>query len=99
MTDAAFGAAGRRYKAEFRSDYGYHAQMEPLNAVARFNEAGDTVEVWEGTQAPGRSRAALPGTRHRRQPRVIHHQQYLGGGFGRRSLTDYTVEAALVARA
>jgi isoquinoline 1-oxidoreductase beta subunit len=30
---------------------------------------------------------------------VIHHQQYMGGAFGRRSIADYTVEAALIARA
>ena len=53
---AAFASAAKTYKAEFRSDYGYHAQMEPLNAVARFNDAGDRVEVWEGTQAPDTSR-------------------------------------------
>ena len=55
---SAFGAAAKTYKAEYFSDYGYHAQMEPLNAVARFNAAGDHVEVWEGTQDPGSSRAA-----------------------------------------
>ena len=31
----AFAGAAKTYHAEFRSDYGYHAQMEPLNAVAR----------------------------------------------------------------
>ena len=30
---AAFAGAAKTYHAEFRSDYGYHAQMEPLNAV------------------------------------------------------------------
>jgi isoquinoline 1-oxidoreductase beta subunit len=95
----AFAAADRVYRAEFRSDYAYHAQMEPLNAVARFNDAGDRVEVWEGTQAPDSSRAMIANALGFDLEQVIHHQQYMGGGFGRRSLSDYTVEAALVARA
>jgi isoquinoline 1-oxidoreductase beta subunit len=95
---AAFARAGKTYEAGFRSDYGYHAQMEPLNGVARFNAAGDSVEVWEGTQAPGRSRAMIARALGFEVDQVIHHQQYLGGGFGRRSITDYTIEAALVAR-
>lgn len=97
--DAAFAGAARTFKASYRSDYGYHAQMEPLNAVARFDAAAGTLEVWEGTQAPGQSRALLAGALGIDVERVVHHQQYLGGGFGRRSLNDYTIEAALVARA
>ena len=96
---AAFAEAARVYKASFRSDYGYHAQMEPLNAVARFNAADGTLEVWEGSQAPDRSRELLAAALGIDVKKVIHHQQYLGGGFGRRSLNDYTIEAALVARA
>lgn len=42
---SAFGAAAKRFKSEYFSDYGYHAQMEPLNAVARLNAAGDHIEV------------------------------------------------------
>src|SRR5262249_59210876 len=56
---AAFAGAAKTYHAEFRSDYGYHAQMEPLNAVVRINGAGDKVEVWEGSQAPDESRKAV----------------------------------------
>ena len=85
--DAAFAGASKVYKANYRSDYGYHAQMEPLNAVARFNEAGDTVEIWEGTQAPGSSRRAIARVLGFKPNQVIHHQQYLGGEFGRRSKT------------
>jgi isoquinoline 1-oxidoreductase beta subunit len=97
--DAAFAGAAKIYKANFRSDYGYHAQMEPLNGVARFNGAGDQVEIWEGTQAPGRSRVKIAEALGFEPSQVIHHQQYMGGGFGRRSNTDYTIEAALIARA
>jgi isoquinoline 1-oxidoreductase beta subunit len=95
---AAFGSATKTYKSEYRSDYGYHAQMEPLNAVARFNVAGDQVEVWEGTQAPDVSRARIAKTLGFKPEQVTLHQCYMGGGFGRRTLGDYAAEAALVAR-
>jgi isoquinoline 1-oxidoreductase beta subunit len=32
--------------AEYRCDYAYHAQMEPLNAVASVAPGGDSVEIW-----------------------------------------------------
>lgn len=96
---AAFAAAAKTFKANYRSDFGYHAQMEPLNAVARFNAAGDRVEIWEGTQAPGITRNQIAKALGFDRSQVIHHQHYLGGGFGRRSNSDYTVEAAHIARA
>jgi isoquinoline 1-oxidoreductase beta subunit len=98
-TDTIFARAAKVYQAEFNSDFGYHAQMEPLNAVARFNAAGDQVEIWEGTQAPGRSRQLIARALGFKSSQVIHRQHYMGGGFGRRSINDYTVEAALIARA
>ena len=84
----AFAEADKVYKADYRSDYCYHAQMEPLNAVARFNAAGDKVEIWEGTQSPGRSRTAIAAALGFDFDHVIHHQIYMGGGFGQRSFTD-----------
>ena len=95
---AAFANAAKTYKAEFRSDYGYHAQMEPLNAVARVNAAGNHVEVWEGTQDPASSRAAIAQALGFKEEQVTLHQCYMGGGFGRRSLGDYSAEAARIAR-
>jgi isoquinoline 1-oxidoreductase subunit beta len=95
---SAFTAAARTYKAEFFSDYGYHAQMEPLNAVARLNSSGDRVEIWEGTQAPDASREAVAKALGFAPEQVTLHQCYMGGGFGRRSLGDYAAEAARIAR-
>ena len=96
--NAAFGSAARTYKADFRADYGYHAQMEPLNAVARLNAAGDQVEVWDGSQSPDRCRQLVAQALGFDQKQVTINQCYMGGGFGRRSEGDYAVEAALVAR-
>ncbi len=95
---AAFAAAAKTYKADYFSDYGYHAQMEPLNAVARFNAALDHVEVWEGTQAPDSSRNAVARALGFKPEQVTLHQCYMGGGFGRRTLGDYAAEAARIAR-
>jgi len=96
---AAFAGAAKTYKAEFFSDYSYHAQMEPLNAVARFNAAGDRVEVWDGSQDVARCRELVAQTLGFKTEQVEVNQCFMGGAFGRRSVADYTAEAALVARA
>jgi len=69
-----------------------------LNAVARVNAAGNHVEVWEGTQDPASSRAAIAQALGFKEEQVTLHQCYMGGGFGRRSLGDYSAEAARIAR-
>lgn len=96
---AAFAGAAKTYKAEFRSDYGYHAQMEPLNAVVRINDAGDKVEVWEGSQSPDDSVKAVAKALGLKAEQVAFNQCYMGGGFGRRTLGDYAAECALIAKA
>ena len=95
---AAFASAAKVHKAEYRSDFGYHAQMEPLNAVARFNAAGDQVEIWEGSQAPDLTRNAMAKALNLKLEQITHHQCYIGGGFGRRNGGFEAVEAALIAR-
>jgi isoquinoline 1-oxidoreductase subunit beta len=95
---AAFASAAKKYEAEFRSDYGYHAQMEPLNAVVRINDAGDKAEVWEGSQAPDESRKAVAAALGLKPEQVAFNQCYMGGGFGRRSIGDYAAECAVIAK-
>ena len=95
---AAFAGAAKTYKAEFRSDYGYHAQMEPLNAVVRINDAGTAAEVWEGSQAPDATRDEVAKALGLKPEQVTMHQCYMGGGFGRRSLGDYAAECARIAK-
>ena len=94
----ALAGGAKKFHSEYRSDFAYHAQMEPLNAVARFSADGKTVEVWDGTQAPDRCRGDVAKALGMKVEQVVHHQCFMGGGFGRRSLGDYAAEAALVAR-
>jgi isoquinoline 1-oxidoreductase beta subunit len=96
--NAAFGSAAKSFKAAFRSDYGYHAQMEPLNAVVRIAENGQSAEVWEGSQAPDASRDAVAKALDLKPEQVVMHQCFMGGGFGRRSLGDYAAECARIAK-
>lgn len=96
--NAAFTGAAKKFKADFRADYGYHAQMEPLNAVVRIANDGKTAEVWEGTQAPDFTRDEVAKALGLAPPQVTVHQCYMGGGFGRRSLGDYAAECATIAK-
>ncbi|MFL5107158.1 MAG: molybdopterin cofactor-binding domain-containing protein [Xanthobacteraceae bacterium] len=96
--NAAFAGAAKTYHAEFRSDYGYHAQMEPLNAVVRIGDSGNTAEVWEGSQAPDATRDEVAKALGLKPEQVTMHQCYMGGGFGRRSLGDYAAECARIAK-
>jgi isoquinoline 1-oxidoreductase beta subunit len=95
---SAFAGAAKVQKAEFRSDFGYHAQMEPLNALAQFNEAGDRLDIWEGSQAPDLTRNVVAKVLGLKLEQITHHQCYMGGGFGRRNGGFEAVEAALIAR-
>ena len=47
---AAMQGAAKVMRAEFRTRYVYHAQMEPLNATAAVSADGKSVEIWAGTQ-------------------------------------------------
>ena len=95
---AAFASAAKTYHAEFRSDYGYHAQMEPMNAVVRISEAGDKVEVWEGSQSPDTIRNDVAAALGLKPEQITVNQCYMGGGFGRRSVGDTSVECARIAK-
>jgi isoquinoline 1-oxidoreductase beta subunit len=74
--------------AEYGCEFVYHAQMEPLNAVAAVSPAGDSVELWAGVQSQTmavRNATALLGIT---ADKVKLHDMLLGGGFGRRGNQD-----------
>jgi isoquinoline 1-oxidoreductase beta subunit len=93
----AISGAARTVSREYLTDHVYHAQMEPMNSLADVRRDG--IDIWVGTQAPTRTQLdvakALGAT-----PEVVRvHQQFLGGGFGRRATVEASVDAALISKA
>src|SRR6478609_3401900 len=74
--------------------------MEPLNGVASVSPAGDSAEVWCGTQSQTMALEATAQALGIDRKKVILHDMLLGGGFGRRGPRDeeYIVDAVLLAK-
>jgi isoquinoline 1-oxidoreductase beta subunit len=87
-------------EAEYRCDYAYHAQMEPLNAVASVSPAGDAVEIWAGTQSQSIACEAPAKLLGIPRDRVKLHDLLMGGGFGRRGNrdVDFIIDAVMLSK-
>jgi isoquinoline 1-oxidoreductase beta subunit len=87
-------------EATYRADFAYHAQMEPLNAVASVSPAGDAVELWCGTQNQSAAVDATARVLGIPRDRVKLNYLLLGGGFGRRGHADeeFIVDAVLLSK-
>jgi isoquinoline 1-oxidoreductase beta subunit len=80
--------AARSFEGEYQSDYAYHSQMEPLNAVASVSAAGDAVEIWAGTQSQSIAAEAPAKALGIAREKVKLNDMLMGGGFGRRGNRD-----------
>jgi isoquinoline 1-oxidoreductase beta subunit len=87
-------------EAEYRCDYAYHAQMEPLNATASVSATGDSAEIWCGTQSQTMAVEAVGKVLGISREKVKLHDTLLGGGFGRRGHRDeeFIIDAVLLAK-
>ena len=92
--------AANTIEAEYRCDYAYHAQMEPLNAVASVSSNGDSVEVWCGSQSQTMAIEAPAKALGISRDKVTLHYTLMGGGFGRRGHRDeeFIVDAVLLSK-
>lgn len=95
--EKALAAAARVLEAEYSFPFQAHATVEPMNATVHLR--ADGAELWTGSQSPNdvqSSAAAILGLKAE-QTKV--NVALLGGGFGRRLGTDFSSEAAEVAKA
>jgi isoquinoline 1-oxidoreductase beta subunit len=89
-------SGGKRVEAEYVTPMLAHAPMEPLNATVHVTPG--KCEVWTGTQVPTRVVAEAARICGIPVDAVTVHNQYLGGGFGRRLETDQAEQAIAFAK-
>ncbi len=93
---AAFASAERTAGAFYSAPFVAHAPLEPQNSTAWWHDG--VMEIWTPSQMADRGRAMLASMLGLPLAKVIVHQTRVGGGFGRRLMTDTMAEAALVAQ-
>ena len=95
-----FRKAASIIEAEYRCDYAYHAQMEPLNAVAAVSPAGDAVEIWAGTQSQTTATETPAKFLDIPREKVKLNDLLMGGGFGRRGNRDldFIMDAVMLSK-
>jgi len=93
----AIAAADRVMDVEYRSPWLSHAPMEPMNATVSVTD--DAVTVWAPTQGMQMTEVVLASVLQVPPETITIHRTYLGGGFGRRLLADFVVQAALCSKA
>ena len=97
----ALDAAHTTIEADYHAPYLAHATMEPLNCTVHV-QPGDggrisRVDVWVGAQHSARVLEAVARVSGIPTEDVYVHNCFLGGGFGRRSNTDFVEEATRIA--
>jgi isoquinoline 1-oxidoreductase subunit beta len=92
----AIGSAVKRIEATYAYPFQNHACMEPMNATALWT--ADKCEVWCPTQNGEAAFAATVEASGHPAPKCEVYKIHLGGGFGRRGMTDYVRQAVAIAK-
>jgi isoquinoline 1-oxidoreductase beta subunit len=94
--EAAFGSAAKVIEAQYVYPFLSHANLEPQNCTASVQ--GDQVEIWAPTQNPDSGLKQVASTLGIPAANIKVHITRIGGGFGRRLMNDYMVEAAAISQ-
>jgi len=85
------------FTQEYESQFLAHATMEPMNCTASVTDESCT--VWGPLQGPELAKLTLSGMLKLPLEKVYINRTLLGGGFGRRLLVDFVVQAAIISKA
>jgi len=93
---AAFSDSDNVVEATYHVPFLAHAPMEVPNATAWFQ--GNKIEVWAPVQDPQTARAELAHFFGIPLENITINVTFLGGGFGRKSKSDFVVEAVALSK-
>lgn len=93
---AAIAGAARTLEAVYQAPFLAHATMEPMNTTVHVKK--DSCDVWVGTQVITRAQKTAADVTGLPLEKVAVHNQYLGGGFGRRLEVESITQAVQIAK-
>ena len=93
----AMSNAKQTIEATYWTEHCYHAQLEPMNCIARINPDGVSAEIWTGTQFAFLGTVAASGILKTTPDKIKVNQYLLGGGYGRRIAPDNIAQAVVLA--
>ena len=93
---AAMQQSQKKIAATYTVPYLVHAPMEPPAATAVFKDG--KCEVWACTQTPQNTQQNVAAALGIAKENVTVNVTLLGGAFGRKSKTDFSIEAALLTK-
>lgn len=94
---AAFDRARTKVDAVYEAPFLSHATLEPQNCVA--SVTGDRCEIWGPLQMPTSGADVVAAVLKIPRENIAIHMTRIGGGFGRRLMSDYAAEAAAISKA
>jgi isoquinoline 1-oxidoreductase subunit beta len=90
--------AASSFVATYELPFQAHVTQEPMNAIAHVRDDG--IDVWAPTQGQEQAKLTLAAVFKRAAETVqVHRAPFLGGGFGRRLLPDFCVDATMISKA
>lgn len=93
---AAIARTPRTLASTYEVPFLPHAALEPINCTVHVQPGG--CEVWTGTQVAARAQAAAAQASGLPPDKVVVHNHYIGGAFGRRLEVDYVPQAVRIAK-
>ncbi len=91
-TDKILDDSKEVIEASYQTPYQAHVPMEPMNAIVSVKE--NSAEFWGSTQNPNGIRSFIARKYEISENDIKINYTFMGGGFGRRSMTDVVEEAA-----